>query len=206
MPLGPCSLCPGQRQHVDFGRFQVDRNLADRLHRVGVEQRAGVMGHLGELRDREDRPGLVVGPHDRRDRGPRPERAPIGFDIQAATRVDPDEMRLDPARDSARCSTRARIAGCSTLVVTISSRPSLAASADRMAALSDSVPPEVNTISWSNAAPSSACNCWRASFTASATCAPNACADDAFPNWSEKYGNIAATTAGSVRVVALLSR
>ena len=30
--------------------------------------------------------------------------------------------------------------------------------------------------------------------------------EEAFPNCSEKYGNIAATTAGSARVVALLSR
>ena len=75
-----------------------------------------------------------------------------------------------------------------------------------MAALSDSVPPEVKTISWSNAAPSSACRLLRACFTAPATSLPKACADDALPNCSEKYGNIAATTAGSVRVVALLSR
>jgi hypothetical protein len=41
---------------------------------------------------------LVVCPHDRCDRRPRPERPPIGFRVQAAPRIDFDETRLYPAR------------------------------------------------------------------------------------------------------------
>ena len=61
-----------------------------------------------------------------------------------------------------RCSPAPGSRDARRRVVTISLRASLPSSAERMAALSDSVPPEVNTISWSMAAPSSACTCSRA--------------------------------------------
>ena len=42
-PFGPSNLCAGQRQQVDAERAHVDRNLADRLHGVGVHQRAALV-------------------------------------------------------------------------------------------------------------------------------------------------------------------
>ena len=91
-------------------------------------------------------------------------------------------------------------------VVTISSRPSLVASADRMAALSDfgAARGEHDLVVECRA--EQRLQLPARQFHRLRDFAPKACADDAFPNWSEKYGNIAATTAGSVRVVALLSR
>ena len=74
-----------------------------------------------------------------------------------------------------------------------------------MAVESDSVPQEVNTISESCAAPSSACTWLRASLSAWPTSLPKLCIDEALPNCSVKNGSMASTTAGSQAVVALLS-
>jgi hypothetical protein len=76
--------------------------------------------------------------------------------------------------------------------------------ADRMAALSDQCR-LVKTILVEGRA-EQRLQALRACFTAPATSLPKAWADEAFPNCSEKYGSMAATTAGSARVVALLSR
>ena len=78
--------------------------------------------------------------------------------------------------------------------------------AARIAVLSLSVPPEVNRISSPKAAPTSAATCSRAAFIACRLGAPKACADDGLPKCSVRNGSIAATTSGSTRVVALLSR
>ena len=44
---------------------EVQRDLADDLHGVGVEDDAPAGDHLGDLLDGEDHAGLVVGVHDR---------------------------------------------------------------------------------------------------------------------------------------------
>ena len=98
MPLGPCSLCPDSDSMSISVDLQIERDLADRLDRVGMEQRAGVMRHCSQLLDRKQRSGLVVRPHHRGDRRARPQCAPIGFNIEPALRIDPDEMDFDPAR------------------------------------------------------------------------------------------------------------
>ena len=98
------------------------------------------------------------------------------------------------------------MAGCSTLVVITVLRSGCALSAERMAVESDSVPQEVKMISESCSAPSSACTWLRAFFSALPTSLPKACIDEALPNCSVKNGSMASTTAGSQRVVALLSR
>ena len=75
-----------------------------------------------------------------------------------------------------------------------------------MARLSDSVAPLVKTISLA-LAPIRSATCLRPFSTASSACQPNAWFRlAAFPNFSVKKGSIASTTAGSTRVVALLSR
>jgi hypothetical protein len=60
--LGGVELVSGKRQHVDRGVGQIHRDLADRLHRVGVEKRTDLLRHDRQLLDREDGPRLVVGP------------------------------------------------------------------------------------------------------------------------------------------------
>ena len=62
-----------------------------------MKQRASRARHLGQKLDREDRAGLVVGPHHGRDRGTRSQRAPKGLDVQAATCIHGDEMAFDTA-------------------------------------------------------------------------------------------------------------
>ena len=74
--------------------------------------------------------------------------------------------------------------------------------APRIARLSDSVAPDVKTIS-SGCAPTSAATCARPSATACAASWPNTCCRlDGLPNCSVKYGSIAESTCGSTGVVA----
>ena len=80
-------LVAGQRQHVDFGGLQVDRQLADGLHRVAVEHDAFFMRHLGHFLDRKQRPGFVVGPHDGDDRDAVVEQGLVLVEIDAALLV-----------------------------------------------------------------------------------------------------------------------
>ena len=71
-----------------------------------------------------------------------------------------------------------------------------------MARLFDSVAPEVKTISLGSA-PTSAAMRARASSTAASDSRPGACSREwGLANFSVKYGSIAATTRGSVGVVA----
>ena len=85
--FGRMQLMAGERQHVDFRGLQIDRHLADGLHRIGVEQRTGVVGEIGELLDRKDRAGFIVRPHDRGDCGFWPQRFAVGIDVEPAAAV-----------------------------------------------------------------------------------------------------------------------
>ena len=73
--LRPVELVGRQRQQIDAETLHVDRDLADRLHGVRVEQRALRMRDRRQLRNRLDRADLVVGMHDR-DEGGLGARAP----------------------------------------------------------------------------------------------------------------------------------
>ena len=64
-PLGGMELVPGQGEHIYLRAGQVNGNLAHCLNRVGVKDDPVCAGHFGQLLDREDDPGLVIGPHDR---------------------------------------------------------------------------------------------------------------------------------------------
>ena len=56
-------LVPGHRQRVGAAGGEVDRHLADRLHRVGVERDADLVRDRGQRRESADGADLVVGPH-----------------------------------------------------------------------------------------------------------------------------------------------
>ena len=53
---------------VDLLGLHVDRNVADRLHRVGVEPDAPFAAELADLGDRQDGADLVIRVHDRHER------------------------------------------------------------------------------------------------------------------------------------------
>ncbi len=63
--MGACSLWPDRLSEVDRAFRKVQRDLADHLHGVGVEDDSAFGHHLGDLLDGEDHAGLVVGVHDR---------------------------------------------------------------------------------------------------------------------------------------------
>ncbi len=58
-----------KRQQIDAECAHVDRNLSRRLHRVGVHHGAAFMCDLRDRGDILHRADLVVGEHDRHDRG-----------------------------------------------------------------------------------------------------------------------------------------
>ena len=97
------------------------------------------------------------------------------------------------------------MAGCSTTVVMMVLRSGWAFSADRMAVESDSVPQEVKMISESCSAPSRAApGCGR--FQRLAHLAAKGVHRRGVAKVFGENGSMASTTAGSTRVVALLSR
>ena len=58
-------LVRAHRHQVDLRLVDVERHLADRLHRVGVEEDALLLRDRADLRDRLQHADLVVGGHDR---------------------------------------------------------------------------------------------------------------------------------------------
>ncbi len=78
----------GDRQQVDAERRDVDRQLAGRLHGVGVEQRAAGVGNGGERGDWLDRADFVVGEHHRDERGAVGDGGREGRRIDHAGAVD----------------------------------------------------------------------------------------------------------------------
>ena len=69
-------LVPGDGQRGDAAGGEVDRHLADRLDRVGVERHPVLGGDRGQLGDRLDGADLVVGPHRGDQRRPRRRARP----------------------------------------------------------------------------------------------------------------------------------
>ena len=63
--FGPVELVSGDRGDIDVHLVHVDRNFADRLHRVGVENDAALAADLANFGDRLQDANLVVGGHDR---------------------------------------------------------------------------------------------------------------------------------------------
>ena len=65
--FGAAELVRRYGQHVDAERHDVDRYLAGRLDRVGVEQGAGFVRDSRQIGDRLNRANLIVGMHHRHD-------------------------------------------------------------------------------------------------------------------------------------------
>ena len=68
-PLRPAELVCRQAHEIDPELGHVDGDLACGLHRVGVNERAVGVRHLGDARHRLNNAGFVVGQHDRNEFG-----------------------------------------------------------------------------------------------------------------------------------------
>ena len=73
-PERPAELVPGHGHRVQAAGREVERERAERLHRVGVERHVVRRRDRGQRLDRLDGADLVVGPHDRDQR----DRAGVG--------------------------------------------------------------------------------------------------------------------------------
>ena len=131
-------LVAGDGHGVEPARGEVDRQLPEGLHRVGVERHAVRPGDRGELGDRLHRADLVVGPHD----GDQRDRRRVGGDRGLeGCRVRPGRRRRPAAtrrrRPRARPSHRAasRTAWCSTALARMRSRRRVRAAARPVEAL-----------------------------------------------------------------------
>lgn len=68
-PLGGIALVAGQGQQVHAEGRDIDRQLADGLRRIGVEQGAVAPGQCRQLRDGSECANLVIGVHHRNQGG-----------------------------------------------------------------------------------------------------------------------------------------
>ena len=63
--LRPVDLVAGDRQQVDLHRLDIERDLAEGLRRIGVEQHAAGAAQRADLGERLDDADLVMRRHDR---------------------------------------------------------------------------------------------------------------------------------------------
>ena len=108
-----------------------------------MEQRAGFLGEFGEPSTGKIVPVSLFAHMKRHDRDLVRQRGAIGVDVEPAELVDADDNEPWRGQSSPDAAQSDRTAGCSTALVMISLRPGMASSAERIAALSPSVPPEV---------------------------------------------------------------
>ena len=95
MPLRAVHLVAGDAHQVDIHRPDVDRDLADRLGGVDVQQRPGGVDQLRRRRDRLDRADLVVDRHQRDDRRRPFERGLERLQVGAAVRSNRQDRDLE---------------------------------------------------------------------------------------------------------------
>ena len=79
-------LVSGDGEQIAADALDIDRDLACRLHRVGVEVDIGLGGDFADLFDRLQHAGFVVGHHDGDQPGIRPQRSAdvVGINLAAA--------------------------------------------------------------------------------------------------------------------------
>ena len=146
--LGAADLVRRERQKIGAECADIDSDPAWRLDRVDMQQAAGLMHDVGDLANRLDDAGLVVGQHDAR---PAAARRPISVSI-AARRDRRRRSRVDRDRSTGRRGNRppASTEGCSIAETSSRSKPALAGAGDDAgdsASMLASVPPEVKTTS-----------------------------------------------------------
>ena len=92
MPLGAPILCPETVSRSNGLLARVDRDLAERLHGVGVKRHALPAGLTRQSRDVLNRADLVVDPHHRAD------RYVVAYELAKRSRVHgPGRVHSEPA-------------------------------------------------------------------------------------------------------------
>ncbi len=89
-PLRTPEFMGRDRHQIDAERLEIDRDLADGLNGIRMEQPALLMDDIGDLADRLDHAGLVIREHDG-DKGRgfrRRQRRPQHINIENAVRRD----------------------------------------------------------------------------------------------------------------------
>ena len=183
-PTGPPSLCPVSVSAAAPLAGEVDRNLADRLHGVGVERHPGVGRDRGQLGDRLYGADLVVRPldADHGDVGAVRGRGARGSGRRrsrpaASTGSQVDDRALVGAEPVDRVQDRV-VLDCATRPP--GRRPDARPEDPLVARLSLSVPPLVKITS-DGRAPSTAAMRSRDSSTSRRAVRPAACSDEALP-------------------------
>ncbi len=113
-PLRAVELVRRQRQQVHAQGARVHGNLARRLYRVGVQQRAAGVRDGCQFGDRLDRADLVVRVHHRHERGVVGERLAEAIGRHDSALVHSQQLMLDPARDEMPASGRLERIGRAT--------------------------------------------------------------------------------------------
>ena len=93
--LRPVHLVRGERGEIDVRLLDVERHLADALHRVAVEEHARGARHPPDLLDRVDDAHLVVRVHDRDEDRVLPQRRREARGIEPAVLLDVEEGHLE---------------------------------------------------------------------------------------------------------------
>ena len=115
-PFGAYSLWPATESRSTPSFAHVDRDLADGLRGVGVDDRAALRARGRNLRDRLQHPGLVVRVHDRHERRACADRRARVVPRARPSESTPRRVTRQPCRSSQ--AQGAAVAGCSTTVVT----------------------------------------------------------------------------------------
>jgi hypothetical protein len=98
---------PGERQQIDAEIVHVDRHLAERLGRVGVDKDAARPGQCGDFADRLQGADLVVRVHDADERRPvECRRHRVHVDAAEAIDADPANSRSQALEIGARLQRR----------------------------------------------------------------------------------------------------
>jgi hypothetical protein len=93
----------GEGIHAEF--FRTAANLAERLHRVRMEEHSPLPADRGEISDRLDDARLVVGKHDRHQNGLLPESRRKGFPVDETPRIHTHFREAEPLI-AGKCSHR----------------------------------------------------------------------------------------------------
>ena len=96
--LGGVQLVAGQRQQIGGQLPQVDGELADRLHGIEMQRHVPVARDACRGLDREQHPGLVVGPQQRDQRRIRRDGRFDGGRVQPAMSIDRQDRETHPVR------------------------------------------------------------------------------------------------------------
>ena len=143
----PADLVGGDAHGVHV--IELQGNAPKCLHGIGVHERTSGMRHAGDLVNGLDDARLVVGAHERHERGFAVHELlrPLGVDHARRGWAAQAHLEAPARRHGATSSTESCSMAESTTLVRLRSRSRMPSARPRSARLLDSVPPEVKTTS-----------------------------------------------------------